>query len=287
MFGGIEAGGTKFVLGIGSGPDAIIARTSIPTTTPAQTIGASIDWFRQQQAVSALGIASFGPVQLDRTAANWGHITKTTKPGWSDTDFARAMGDALGVPVGFDTDVNGAALGEARWGAAQGCGTAVYITIGTGIGGGAVVNGSPLHGLGHPEMGHVLPQLHPDDSGFAGICPFHGRCYEGLVSGPAIKARWGASLSELAPDHPAHAIVGWYLGQLATALQAILAPDRIILGGGVMKTPGLIDRVRTSARALGSDYFPGDLARIIVPTGLGEQSGLAGAFVLAEAALRE
>ncbi len=285
MFGGIEAGGTKFVLGIGTGPQDVVARTIIPTTTPAETIGAAKAWFATQPKVKALGIASFGPVQLDASAANWGNITQTTKPGWSETDFARYMGTALGVPVGFDTDVNGAALGEARWGAAQGCSTAVYVTIGTGIGGGGIVDGKPLHGLGHPEMGHVLPQLHPADADFAGICPFHGRCFEGLASGPAIKARWGQSLSELPADHEAHAIIAWYLGQFVTTLQAILAPQRIILGGGVMNAPGLIDRVRAIAGDLGARYFSGDLREIVTLPGLGEHSGLMGAFVLADQAL--
>lgn len=280
LYGGIEAGGTKFVLGVGTGPGDIRARHVIPTTSPDETIGAAIEWFRAQPAIDALGIASFGPVQLDRDAPDWGHITATPKPGWSGADFAPRMGRALGVPVGFDTDVNGAALGEARWGAGRGCGTIVYVTIGTGIGGGAVIDGRPLHGLGHPEMGHFIPPRHPLDMARAGVCPFHGGCMEGLTAGPAIKAAWGASLSELPGDHPAHEIIAFYIAQLVTTLRAVLAPDRIILGGGVLNTPGLIDRARAEAEQVGAGYFRGDVAEIIQQPGLGEHSGLAGALLL-------
>ena len=284
LFGCIEAGGTKFVLGIGTGPHDIRATARIPTTSPAETLEAAIAWFRAQPPLAALGIASFGPVDLDPASPRWGYITATTKPGWDDTNMAGAFGRALDLPVGFDTDVNGAILGEHRWGAAQGCDVAVYITVGTGIGGGAMVGGRPVHGRGHPEMGHVRPARHPDDSDFAGICPFHGDCFEGLASGPAIQARWGASLSELAPDHPAHAITAWYLGQLCVTLQAVLAPQRIILGGGVMATPGLIARVRDAAARASGGYFGTGSDAVIVPPGLGDRSGLLGALALAERA---
>jgi fructokinase len=283
--GGIEAGGTKFVLGIGTGPDSIEARTIISTTTPEETLGAAIAWFHDREPVAALGIASFGPVQLDRSAIDWGFITRTTKPGWSHTDVAPALARALAVPVGFDTDVNGAAMGEARWGAARGRRCAVYLTVGTGIGGGAVIDGVPLHGFGHPEMGHIPMPRHPDDTAFAGACTFHGDCLEGLASGPAIVGRWGASLSDLGPDHPAHAIIAWYLGQFTVTLQAILSPERIVLGGGVMKTAGLLDRVIKAAAAAGQGYFPGDVSDMLVAPELGDRSGLCGAFALAEAAL--
>lgn len=281
LFGGIEAGGTKFVLGIGRGPGDIRARYVIPTTDPEQTLGAVIDWFRGQPSVGALGIASFGPVSLDRSVQDWGFITRTTKPGWDQTDVAPRLGRALGVPVGFDTDVNGAALGEARWGAGQGLDPLVYLTVGTGIGGGAVIGGRPLHGLGHPEMGHIALPRHPDDRERRGVCPFHIGCAEGLASGPAIKAQWGASLSELPPDHPAHAIIAFYLAHLVVGIRAVLAPRRIVMGGGVMKTPGLIERVQAEAQALASGYFEGETADLIVPPGLGEDSGLLGAFALA------
>lgn len=283
LFGCVEAGGTKLVLGIGSGPQDMRDSIRIATTTPQETLGAAIGWFRDRLPLASIGIASFGPVALDRGSAKWGFITGTTKPGWSDTDVAGAFGRALDVPIGFDTDVNGAALGEYRWGAAQGCDVAVYITIGTGIGGGAMVGGHPVHGHGHPEMGHIPVRRHRADLAFAGVCPFHGDCLEGLASGPAIKARWGASLSELDRDHPAHEIIAWYLAQLCTTLRAVLAPQRIILGGGVMATPGLIARIRSAAEIAGGRYFA-DSSAIIVPPGLGDRSGLLGALVLAEAA---
>lgn len=285
--GGIEAGGTKFVLGIGDAGGRLFERHVLPTTTPGETIEAAIRWFRSHEPVAALGIASFGPVQLDRTTADWGSITATTKPGWSDTPFAPVLARALGVPVGFDTDVNGAALGEAVFGAAASCDPAVYVTVGTGIGGGAIVGGRPVHGFGHPEMGHLPVARHPDDREFAGTCPFHGDCLEGLASGPAILARWGASLSELPEGHAARPIVAWYLGRFAVTLQALLAPQRIIFGGGVMQAPGMIELVRSEATTAGRGYFAGEIDRVLVAPALGQDAGLVGALLLARAALEE
>ncbi len=280
-FGGIEAGGTKFVVAVASEAGEIFEAARFDTTTPDETIGAVIDWLRARGPIDAVGIASFGPLCLDRGADNWGYITGTTKPGWSHTDFAPRVARALGVPVGFDTDVNGAALGEGRWGAAQGQRIAVYITIGTGVGGGAIVDGKPLQGLTHPEMGHIRPRRHALDADFAGVCPFHGDCLEGLASGPAIKARWGRSLSELPSDHPGHTIIASYIAQLVSILQSVMEPGRIILGGGVMSTPGLIERVRADAALLGGGYFCGVADEVVVAPGLGDRSGLMGALVLA------
>ena len=285
LYACIEAGGTKFIAGIAAGPRDILDTARFATTTPGAMLAAVTDWLaeavRRHGPVRAAGIASFGPLSLDRSAADWGHITATPKPGWSGIDLAGPVGAALGVPVGFDTDVNGAALAEARWGAAIHQRVAVYVTIGTGIGGGAVVNDVPLHGQGHPEMGHMRPARHPGDKDFAGICPFHGDCLEGLASGPAIAARWGASLSDLPADHEGHAIVAHYIAQLVVNLQAVLAPGRIILGGGVMGTAGLLARVRSEAVQLGGGYFASDAAQVIVPPGLGDHAGLLGALALA------
>lgn len=283
--GGIEAGGTKIVIGVGTGPDAIEARTVIPTSSPDKVLQAIADWFADQPKIAALGIASFGPLDLDPQSPNWGHITRTTKAEWSNVNLAPALRAALGVPVGFDTDVNGAALGEARWGSSANCSTSVYVTIGTGVGGGAIINGNPLHGHGHPEMGHMRLPRYPGDEGFAGICPFHGDCCEGLASGPAIMARFGASLSDLPDDHPAHKMIAWYLAQFAVTLQSVLAPDQIIMGGGVMKTPNLLNRVRGMANIFDGDYFAARPEWIIMPPALGENSGMLGAFVLAERAI--
>lgn len=285
LYACIEAGGTKFVAGLVAEPADVRATARFPTTSPDATIAAVLGWFAdavaRHGAVRAAGIASFGPLSLDRSAPDWGHITATPKPGWSNTDLAGPVAAALRVPVGFDTDVNGAALAEVRWGAGAGQRIAVYLTIGTGIGGGAVVGGTPLYGLGHPEMGHMRIARHIDDRDFAGVCPFHGDCLEGLASGPAINARWGASLSDLPADHPGHAIIAHYIAQLIVNLQGVMAPGRIMLGGGVMATPGLLDRVRIAATALGGGYFAGDPAQVIVAPGLGERAGLLGALALA------
>ncbi|MEY4500196.1 MAG: hypothetical protein RIS52_86 [Pseudomonadota bacterium] len=281
-YGCVEAGGTKIVLGVASGPDAIEETLRIDTTTPEETLSQTIDWLTRRGPFTAIGIASFGPAELDRASPAWGYITQTTKPGWSNTDFAARVGRECEAPVGFDTDVNGAALAEARWGASQGQRISVYITVGTGIGGGAIVNGKPLHGLSHPEMGHIRPQRHPEDRDFPGICPFHGDCLEGLASGPAIKARWGYSLSELPREHQAHSIIAWYIAQCAVTLQSIMEPGRIVLGGGVMQTDGLLNRVRAQATELGASYFRGKADEIIVAPGLGDRAGLLGALALAQ-----
>lgn len=277
----IEAGGTKFIVGISDASRQIHARTRIDTTRPEETIPTAIDWLRVQGSdYAAIGIASFGPLDLDPASPGWGHITRTTKPHWSDADIASPLGRALGCPVAIDTDVNGAALAEWMWGAGQGTNASLYLTVGTGVGGGAVVGGRLIHGVGHPEMGHIRMPRHPADSNFPGICPFHGDCLEGLASGPAIKARWGASLSELPADHAGHAIIAWYLAQAAATFQAILEPARIILGGGVMGTPGLLDRIRAEAAAASGGYFAGVAEDIIVRPALGDDVGLLGALAL-------
>jgi fructokinase len=281
LYGCIEAGGTKFVLGIVSASGDVRETVRIPTTLPEETLGAAIAWLKARGPLRSIGIASFGPAELDRASPQWGFITRTTKPNWSHCDFAGRFERELGLPVGFDTDVNGAAIAEARWGAAQGQRVSVYITVGTGIGGGAIVEGRPLQGVSHPEMGHVRVLRHEEDVDFRGICPFHGDCLEGMASGPAIKARWGASLSDLPADHPAHRIEAFYLSQSVTILQSIMEPGRIVMGGGVMKSPGLIERVRDEAVRLGAGYFRGNPQDIVVAPGLGEQAGLLGGLALA------
>ncbi|MDZ7588350.1 MAG: ROK family protein [Parasphingorhabdus sp.] len=284
LFGAIEAGGTKFVLAAGTGHHNIIATTQIPTTTPEATLSAARDWFRAQGKIAALGISCFGPVELNPAAANWGYITQTTKPGWSDCNVAQFFSAGLECPVGFDTDVNGAALGEYAFGAAAGANVAIYVTVGTGIGGGAVIDGQPVHGARHPEMGHIFVRRHSDDQTFPGACAFHGDCLEGLAAGPAIMARWGASLSELSTDHIGHSIIADYLAQLCVTLLALYAPQVIILGGGVMQTPGLIERIRQGTTSWGKGYFADDPASLIVAPKLGSLSGIAGAFHLAHSA---
>lgn len=287
QYGLIEAGGTKFVLGIADEAGTVSASTRVPTTTPQETIGAAIDWFTAQNLqAKTIGIGSFGPLDLDRASPTWGHITSTPKPGWSGTDLCAPFMQRLGAVVAIDTDVNGAALAEAKWGAGKGLGSLLYLTVGTGIGGGFVSDGRLLHGLSHPEMGHIRLPRHPDDLVFPGSCPFHGDCLEGLASGPAIQARWGASLSELGPDHHGIAMISWYLAQAMVTYMAIMEPARIVLGGGVSGTPGLLDQVRIEAERSAAGYFTGKPCDVIVGPGLGDKSGLLGALALALAGER-
>jgi fructokinase len=279
----VEAGGTKFVVGVGDSTRRIYARTRIDTTTPEETIGRAVAWLSQQdEGYSAVGVASFGPLDLNPESPAWGRITRTPKPHWQNADIAGSFARAFGCPVTIDTDVNGAALGEWLWGAGRGTASALYLTVGTGVGGGAVVEGRLVQGLSHPEMGHIRLPRHPCDRDFPGNCPFHGDCLEGLAAGPAIKARWGASLSELPVDHEGHEIIAWYLAQAVQTFQAILEPGRIILGGGVMATPGLLDRVRLEAVRAAAGYFVGDPAALIVSPTLGEDTGLLGALALTQ-----
>ena len=284
-FGLVEAGGTKFVLGVTSGLDQPIVTDRIATTTPDQTIAAMLDWLGRHGPFAAIGLASFGPVELDPASPHWGHILATPKRGWAQTDLAGPLAARFGCPVGFDTDVNAAVLAEWRWGAGQGQRAMAYLTIGTGIGGGAVIDGQILRGLSHPEMGHMRVARHPDDTGFAGTCPFHGPCLEGLASGPAIIARYGCPLSDLPTEHPGHDLIAWYLAQAATNLQALFEPGRIVLGGGVMETPGLLARVIAKAGVLGGGYFRGQAEAVLCAPGFGTRSGLYGALALAQGAL--
>ena len=216
-FGGIEAGGTKFVCAVGSGPDEIIAEARFQTTTPMETIQKVVTFFKsymEDLGISAIGIGSFGPLDLQPSSTTYGSITKTTKPGWSNTDIAGELKKALGLPVAIDTDVNAAAFGERCWGAAKGLSDFIYLTIGTGVGGGAMSNGKLVHGLVHPEMGHIpLPHDLSLDP-FPGVCPFHNDCFEGLASGPAVNRRWDAPGEKLAPDHPAWALEAHYIANI-------------------------------------------------------------------------
>src|SRR5581483_3564813 len=213
VFGGVEGGGTKFVCLLGSGPGRIVDEVRFPTTAPDETLGRVIEFFQRSREgvqLAAVGVASFGPIDVDRGSATYGHITSTPKPHWQHANVVGRLRDALGVPVGWDTDVNGAALGERRWGAGGDADPLVYITVGTGIGGGALVNGQPVHGLLHPEMGHLLVPAFEGDT-FPGVCPYHGRCLEGVACGPALQQRTGRPASELAPDDPVWDLEAQYL----------------------------------------------------------------------------
>jgi fructokinase len=292
LYGGIEAGGTKFVCAVASGPDDVRATVQFPTTSPQETIGRAVAFFCEQgEALAAAGIAAFGPVDLVPRSATYGFITSTPKPGWANTEILRAVQQGLGVPVGLDTDVNGAALGEHRWGAAQGLDTFVYLTVGTGIGGGGMAGGRLMHGLVHPEMGHMrLPHDWQADP-FPGICPFHGDCLEGMANGPAMKARWGQPAETLAPDHPAWALEAHYLALAVANLVCTLSPQRVILGGGVMQAPGLLPLLRAEVQRLLNGYVQAreileDMDDYIVAPALGGRAGVLGAVALAEIAAR-
>ncbi|WP_299309127.1 ROK family protein [uncultured Croceicoccus sp.] len=282
LIGGIEAGGTKIVLAVAESPTEIVATHTIPTREPDETLATARNWFEENGPPCAIGIASFGPVELDPGAPQWGHILETPKAGWSQYDLAGHFSSAFCVPVGFDTDVNAAALGEYRHGAGQGAASLTYVTVGTGIGGGTVIDGRLVHGAGHPELGHIYPRRGIQDRDFPGICRFHGDCLEGLASGPAIFARWGATLSDLPDDHEAHGLVAGYLAQMCHTVHASIAAQVIVLGGGVMNTPGLTKRIAGKAQALGAGYFPGAADHRIVAPSLGDRAGITGALLLAE-----
>jgi fructokinase len=290
LFGGIEAGGTKFVCAVGDGSGEIMDQVRFPTTTPAETIGKAIFFFeRQPKKINAIGIGSFGPVDPHPESPNYGYITTTPKQGWANTNILGEIQSALKVPCGFDTDVNAAALGEHRWGAALGLDTFVYLTIGTGIGGGAIAEGHLLHGLMHPEMGHIYIPHNQENDPFKGICPFHGDCLEGLASGPAIEARWGQPGESLPDDHPAWELEAHYLALGLVNIINALSPQKIILGGGVMRRTVLFPLVRREVRDLLGGYIQApeilhQIENYIVPPALGERSGVLGAIALAEEA---
>jgi len=296
LWGGIEAGGTKFVCAIGTGPDDVRAERRFPTGAPAETLQKAVDFFREQQAelglqLDALGVASFGPVDPNPRSPTFGYITTTPKPGWSQTDVVGPLRKAFDVPIGFDTDVNGAALAEYRWGAARGLETFIYLTIGTGIGGGVMAEGRLLHGLMHPEMGHVrLPHDWEADP-YPGFCPFHGDCFEGLAAGPALEGRWEQPGESLPPDHEAWALEARYISLALMGYVLTLAPQRIILGGGVMQQRHLFPMVRSDVQALLNGYIQApeileEIESYIVPPALGGRAGVLGAFALAEQAAR-
>lgn len=296
LYGAIEAGGTKFVCAVGTGPEDIKSQISISTTTPQETLNTVTNYFSEYLAergktLDAIGIACFGPVDLDRKSKTYGYITMTPKPGWVNTKVAGYFERAFGVPVGFDTDVNGAAMGEYLWGAGRGVESLIYLTVGTGIGGGAIVNGKPVHGLMHPEMGHVLVRQDKKRDSFEGFCPYHKDCLEGLASGRAVDLRWGKHASELPDEHPAWDLEADYLAQGIVNYMLVLSPERIIIGGGLMQKHVLYKKIRDKVLAYLNGYLAvssltAQIDRYIVAPGLGDRSGICGALALAIQALR-
>jgi fructokinase len=284
LFGGIEAGGTKFSCAVGEAPQAIHVSTSIPTTTPTATLAHVIAFF-QPYALCSLGLATFGPVDLDRQSPTYGHLLSTPKLAWQDCRIVDILQTGLGIPVAVETDVNAAALAEFIYGAGRGCDPLVYLTVGTGIGGGAVIHGRPLYGMLHPEMGHMLLARAPGDIRPSG-CPFHDDCLEGLASGQAIRARFGTP-ELLPPAHEAWTLEAAYLGQALATITTILSPQRIIIGGGVMHQPHLLPRIREVCAQALHGYLPrlgsaSDFEAYIVAPALGDEAGVIGALYLAQ-----
>lgn len=281
MYGAIEAGGTKFVCAVSDENFEIIERVNFPTTTPEETLQYVFDFF-DNYPLSAVGIGSFGPIDVNKNSATYGYITMTPKIAWKQFDFLGALKKRYAVPIGWTTDVNAAALGELKKGAAMGLSSCVYLTVGTGIGGGGVVNGDLLEGYSHPEMGHILVRLHPDET-YSGSCPYHGNCLEGIASGPAIEKRYGKSGYELSDQPTVWQMEAYYLAQALMSYTLSLSPERIIIGGGVMKQQQLYPLVRQELKKLLNDYVQlPSLEEYIVAPGLGDNSGITGALLLAE-----
>jgi fructokinase len=288
-YGGVEAGGTKWVCAIGEGPADLRDTVTFPTTTPEETIARAADFFANNGAIVAVGVGSFGPIDVRRSSSTWGRITTTPKPGWTDTDVVAPLSRALGVPVAFDTDVNAAALGEQRWGAAAGLETFCYITIGTGIGGGGLVNGRLMHGLLHPEFGHMRIPHDRERDPFDGVCPYHGDCFEGLASGGAIRQRWGAPGDALTDNAEVWELEAGYIALGLVNVICTLSPQRIIIGGGVMKQAALLPLVRREVQRLLAGYIDAPelddgLDEFIVAPALGDRAGVLGAIELARRA---
>jgi len=283
-YGGVETGGSWCVCALGAGPGQIEAIEQFPTAEPRETVAGIVDFFARHGRPRALGVAGFGPIELDPAAASWGTLGATPKPGWAGWPLGPALRDALGVPVVVETDVGAAALAERRWGAGRGCDSLCYLTVGTGIGAGLLHGGAPAHGLMHPEVGHIRV---PHDRGrdpFGGACPFHGDCWEGLAAGPAIAARWGMAADLLPDDHPAWELEAEYVALGILAIVLIASPQRVIAGGGVIGRAGLLERVRVRLPELLAGYPPGpriaaDSGYVVAPA-LGDDAGVLGAIAL-------
>ena len=290
LFGGIEAGGTKFICAIGDENGKILERIQIPTTVPKETVGQVIQFFKRFDVI-AMGVGSFGPIDINQDSPTYGSITSTPKTAWKDYPLLNSLKDALDVPFGFNTDVNAAALAEATFGAATGLDSCLYITVGTGIGAGAVVQGKLLQGFTHPEMGHILVRRHSEDS-YEGTCPYHKDCLEGLAAGPSLSKRWGKEGVELENKQEVWEMEGYYLAQALMQYTLILAPKKIILGGGVMKQKQVFSFIYDHLKRLINDYvsFPygtEELDQYIVAPGLKDNAGIIGALLLGKQAYQE
>lgn len=294
LYGGIEGGGTKFVCAVGTGPNNIQAEVRFQTTSPEETMAQAVDFFKQQEAVfgklASIGFGSFGPLDPNPDSPTYGYILPTPKPGWTNANVVGMLKPHFDIPIIFDTDVNAAALGEWQWGKGQGLGTFIYLTVGTGIGGGAYVEGKLLHGLVHPEMGHIpLPHDKSKDP-FEGVCPFHGDCLEGLASGLSIEKRWGRRGASLEVDHPAWELEAEYIASALATFSYTISPERIILGGGVGQLPHLLPQIQQRTQKLINGYIKSaaileNIETYITNPGLGNRSGVLGALALAKQAV--
>lgn len=283
LYGGVETGGTWCVCALGTGPSELVACDEFRTRAPDQTIEQIVNFFQRGPSPVAVGIGAFGPLDLRAESPTWGYVTTTPKPGWAHVSLAPRIEDSLGVPVAFDNDVAAAAVGEHRWGAGRNVGALCYLTVGTGIGAGMLIDGRPWHGLIQPEVGHLRI---PHDGSFSGICPVHGDCWEGLSSGPALEARWGASPDELPDDHPAWTMEAEYLALGILSIVSVFSPERVIVGGGVLDHAGLLDRVRGRLTELIGGYLDSPLLgeridEFLVAPELGDRAGVLGAIALA------
>jgi fructokinase len=290
-YGGVETGGTWTVCALGTNPDNIVARETFPTADPGSTLTRIVDFFRRHERPEAIGIGSFGPVDLDPDSPSWGEVTSTPKPGWQHTPVAGVIARELDVPVRFDTDVTAAAIGEYRWGAGRDAASLVYLTVGTGIGAGLLLGGQPWHGLVHPEVGHMRIPHDRDADPFDGICPLHGDCLEGLATGAALAERWGQPAEQLPADHPGWELEASYLALGILNIVLTVSPHRVIVGGGVLEHPGLLAAVRSRVRALLGGYLEAPLLleeidRYLVAPGLGDDAGVLGAIAMAAAGSR-
>ncbi|MDF2944528.1 MAG: hypothetical protein K0S01_3386 [Herbinix sp.] len=289
LFGALEAGGTKMVLAVGNENGEILEQISIPTETPSVTVSKIVDYFKDKNIV-ALGIGSFGPIDLDRISKTYGFITSTPKLAWRNYDIVGNIKNELQIPIGFDTDVNASALGEATWGSIKGLSSGIYITIGTGVGVGVYMNGELLHGMLHPEAGHILLSKHPKDN-FEGVCPYHPNCLEGLASGPSIEKRWNQKAYELKDQTEVWEMEAFYIAQGIVNYILTLAPHKIVLGGGVMHQEQLFPSIRKQVTELMNGYVNTpqmeDLDNYIVPASLQDNQGIMGCIQLAKLELNK
>lgn len=289
-YGAIEAGGTKFVCSVAADPEHYFSEVRFPTTTPEETLARTIDFFKEQKKIydiAAIGVSCFGPIDLDKKSSTYGHITTTPKPGWGFSEIVGVLERGLSLPVGFDTDVNGAALAEYKWGNPSDVNSLVYYTIGTGVGAGVVISGQPVHGLVHPEGGHILIRQDKVRDPYAGFCSYHGNCLEGLCCGPSIQDRFGIPAQDLPIDHPIWEIIAGYIAQACVAQICQISPEKIVLGGGVMEQKQLFPMIHQEVVRLLNNYVkhPMILEHIdqyITPPALGNRSGACGAMALAQ-----